>query len=158
MCLTAAKSADTLNLCLYKLWRTQPGDIRSVLTGPLAHFDPFKSTHFLCHKSVLKQVLHITRDHVWCILYIGDCLPFLLSPAVQLLDRLFLHLLCFCFWPTEWIWPLNVLLVPLLPFPPSLLQSRHPHQHVSGAVWVSIYVTRNYTSSPDWNTFKQHLL
>lgn len=32
-----------------------------------------------------------------------------------------------------------------LPSPlPILLQSRHPHQHVSGAVWVSIYATSKH--------------
>lgn len=44
-------------------------------------------------------------------------------------------------------------LTPPPSLPPILLQSRHPHQHVSGAVWVSIYATSNSTSSPDWNAF-----
>lgn len=52
-----------------------------------------------------------------------------------------------------------------LPLPPSLppslpaffLQSRHPHQHVSGAVWVSIYATSNKSLSSDWNAFEPHL-
>ena len=40
----------------------------------------------------------------------------------------------------------------LLSLPPILLQSRHPHQHVSGAVRVSIYDNRNCTPlRPDWN-------
>lgn len=42
---------------------------------------------------------------------------------------------------------------PAPPSPPILLQPCDTHQHVSGAVWVSIHATGPDSSSPDWNAF-----
>lgn len=118
-----------------------------LLTDPLAHLDPFKTdcqpTHFLCQESILKQVLD-TPHVVYILVTVSHAFPLC---GVHMLARRFFPLrpppavLLFRsgFVPEIFCGTLT----PLPSLPPILLQSRHPHQHVSGAVWVSINVTSN---------------
>lgn len=114
-------------------WHNQPLSVRdfihttwvyySALMEPLARLSPFKSdcqsTHFLSHKSILKQVLanltgdnrnHMRRIHWWLFyvssLWVESVQP--LSCRTDFSFHFFLHPLCFCFWP-PWnvLWYLN---------------------------------------------------
>lgn len=80
-----------------------------MLTGAVVHLDPFKTVqppHFLCHESILKEMLdNVTGDnpdHMWCILVTIFCaFPLCLVQPLccwtYFSFHSFLHLLCSCF-------------------------------------------------------------
>lgn len=114
-----------------------------VLTGPLVCPD-CEPTRFLCHQSISKQDNH---NHTWRIYYMSFlCVESAaVGPKCSPLPPLP---------PAVFFWPWNVFCGTFPPFLPSiLLQSRHPHQHVSGAVWVSINATMQHLVSRTWNAF-----
>lgn len=73
------------------------------------------------------------------------------APSIHLSTRLLL-LRLLCFDPGE---DLTLNVTPVLPSL-ILLQSRHPHQHVSGAVRVSIMSAPRLTEAPEPNALRLH--
>lgn len=133
--MTAAKSADIVNYFVCELSHALRGYItHTVPSGPLAHFDPFKTVnlHIFWVTYILILALEkLTGDnchHIWRMNWWLFYTSFPLC-WVQPLNiwtdssyHFFLRLLCFCFWTTEWVWSWNVLWYPT-PLPPSLPSS-----------------------------------